>query len=170
MGDARSLAKGGTSAVESSTPVPLIIGGVCVLAAVVVAIVVFSRGESKKEIDDTFPNDGEVAGKAAAGDDGASDAGADDDDELSPARGSEQSAARTEALATLADELKTARLWSDVSTDRLDATKIVVRTQYCEDERLRSTINDVSSDLSTAGFTAVQCFEQHGALVFEDEL
>lgn len=168
MGEARSLSKGGTSAVEPSTPVGLIAGGVCVLVAVVVAVVVFTRGDGDPKSDGTTDESGERAARVTAGS-ASSDAGAnDEDEELSPARGSNGSAVRIEALAALADQLKSERLWSDVATDRLDANTLVVRTQYCDDERLRSTVSDLRDTLSAAGFTALKCFEQHGALVFEE--
>ena len=169
VGDAHSLAAGGTSAVSSSNPTPWIIVGVCVVAAVVVAVVVMMRSsKDKSRADDMSANDSaELARKATAGDLVTGDD--DDDGELSPARGSGGSPVRDAALKDLGAALTDERLWSDVSTDRLDESKIVVRTQYCEDDRLRSIIDDAKPGLVAAGLTGVLCFEQHGAVVFQQD-
>ena len=160
---------GGTSVAEPDGPArwPWIAGGVAVLAVVVIALAVAGGaaggGDERVEEEDSPP--------AITGGEGQrSPAPATGPATARPGAGGDDGESKRAAIGRLTSALKTARLWSSVTTDAGDPTVVTIRSGACEEEAMRPVVAQIAPELAAVGFAAVKCYERHGTLVFESPL
>lgn len=164
--------QGGTSVAEESNTAWLV-GGVALVAAAVIAMVVmsFRGGEQTQQpvvakADVVAGVDDLVAPSPAAGAPGVRAAAGGDDppvaDEALPQADRVLAAARA-----LSASLEGERLWSTVEPE---AQGLAVRSAYCADEGMSTAIERLAETLAQGGVSRVTCYERHGPQVFVREL
>jgi len=159
-----TLDPGGTAVPPRGFPLPIILGAVGVVIAVLVALAL--RGGSKKAeaprpappepipavVANPQPRPPTVTTQTVA-----------------PAQAQAQAAAADPgpAIAELKAALRAQRLWGAVE---IVGQRVDVRSGSCADPGMRSLIDAKKSMLHGAGLTNLRCVEQSGAVVFERDL
>ncbi|MBT8495060.1 MAG: hypothetical protein KJO07_18585 [Deltaproteobacteria bacterium] len=74
------------------------------------------------------------------------------------------------AASALESDLQAKRLWSAVELDPGQESVLILRTAFCGEAGLKSSIDKLAGRLKTGGVTKIECFTRHGTLEFERSL
>ena len=82
----------------------------------------------------------------------------------------DDTASAAQVVADLEAELQAKRLWSAMELDPGGSSVLILRTAFCGEAGLKSSIDKLAGRLKSGGVNKIECFTRHGTLEFERSL